>query len=255
MRKTQAVILVAGRGERLRPLTTLTPKPLLPLGGTPLLGWTLNALDRCGVREITLVTGYRGRQVERYVRSEFARLGANFTPNPRYATTNTMYSLWRALGAVAGQPFVLIDGDLVFDAALLKRFLRTRGNAVLCDAQSRLDTEAVKAFGDGNQRISRIGKTAAETATSFGESIGMAKFDAASSRRLYEICDRLLLCGGARNYYEAAFQVMMDEGAVFQAVDVQGAKWVEIDTKADLRRARTLFGASARRAGSHNPVP
>lgn len=252
MRKTQAIILVAGRGERLRPLTTFTPKPLLPLTGTPLLGWALRALELCGVRYVTLVTGYRGRQVEQYVRSEFGHLDAHFTRNPVYATTNTMYSLWKALGVARGQPFVLIDGDLVFDPALLDRFLRTRGNAVLCDAQSRLDAEAVKAFGDGNRRVSRIGKAAAGTATPLGESIGMAKFDAESSQRLFEVCNRLLLSGGARSYYEAAFQKMMDEGVVFHAVDVRGAKWVEIDTKADLRRARDLFEASARRDGSHS---
>lgn len=255
MRKIQAIILVAGRGERLRPLTTFRPKPLLPLAGKPLLGWALRALERSGVHNVTLVTGYRAGQVERYVRSEFGHLDVHFTRNEVYATTNTMYSLWKALHVARGQPFVLIDGDLVFDPALLERFLGTRGNGVLCDAQSRLDAEAVKAFGDGKQRVSRIGKTADSAAKPLGESIGMAKFDAESSQRLYEVCKRLLAGGGRRSYYEAAFQKMMDEGAVFRAVDVRGAKWVEIDTKADLKRAQNLFGVSARRGGSHNRRP
>ncbi|MGH9471236.1 MAG: NTP transferase domain-containing protein [Terriglobales bacterium] len=255
MQKTQAVILLAGRGERLRPLTTLTPKPLLPLAGRPILGWALRALEHCGIRNATLVTGYRGRQVEQYARGEFGHLRVQFTRNPLYATTNTMYSLWKALGVAGGEPFVLIDGDLVFDPALLERFLTTRGNAVLCDARSRLDAEAVKAFGDGSQRVLRIGKTVEGVAVPLGESIGMAKFDAKTSQRLHAVCGGLLKSGGMRDYYEAAFQKMMDDGIVFHAVDVQGAKWVEIDTKSDLNRARELFGAFARHAESRNPRP
>ncbi|MGH9396845.1 MAG: NTP transferase domain-containing protein, partial [Terriglobia bacterium] len=182
LRKIQAVILVAGRGERLRPLTSSTPKPLLPLAGKPLLGRTLGMLERSGVRRITLVTGYRERQVKKYVHQEFPHLEVKFVRNPAYAKTNTIYSLWMARREARGESFVLIDGDLVFEPGSLELVLRTKGNLVLCDAQASLNSEAVKAYGGGDNRVLRIGKTAEGMMRPLGESIGLAKIGAGSSR-------------------------------------------------------------------------
>lgn len=64
-----ALVLAAGRGERMRPLTDHTPKPLLPLHGRPLMGWTLAALLRDGVRDLTVNTAWLGEQVARFCRA------------------------------------------------------------------------------------------------------------------------------------------------------------------------------------------
>ncbi len=245
----RAVILAAGRGERLRPLTRSTPKQLIPVGGKPILEHTLGVLEQAGVSSIIFVTGYRERRIQQYVARQFAHLKTRFIRNPIYARTNTLYSLWLARSAVNGRPLLLIDGDLVFEPVVLRSVLCSRGECLLaCDSSAAPDDEGVRVSGEPRGRIVRIGKNAATSWTALGESIGLARISSQASRWLFRTCGAILRSGGQKQYYEAAFQRMIEQGLAFSAVDIRGAKWVEIDTKADLRRARVLFSGCARPA-------
>ncbi len=238
----RAVILVAGRGERLRPLTTSTPKSLLTIGPVAILGNTLQILQSAAVGSVTLVTGFHSEKIRRFVEERFPKIRARFHRNTSYSTTNTLYSLMHAKSAVTGKPFLLLDGDLLFDASVLAPLLSSSPGSILaCDSSVLLDDEAVRAIGDPDGRIRLIGKKIDKRGTGFGESIGLAKIEARASRRLFQIGPGIIRDGGRRFYYEAAFQTLIDEGYPFHTVDVRGRKWVEIDTSADLRRARALF--------------
>lgn len=238
-----AVVLVAGRGERLRPFTAVLPKCLVHVGNRRILGRTLEILKREGTCRITLVTGYRSTKIERFVRQEFPTMLTAFVHNPFYYRTNTLYSLWLSRPAVDGKPFLLLDGDLVFEPQVIERLLRVpSGNCLACDGSRRIDSEAVCVAGTRRGQVQLIGKRISARGTSLGESIGMAKFDGKSSRRLFDIATNLLGKRGSRGlYYEAAFQQLIYDGAEIQALDIRGKKWTEIDTKTDLRRARALF--------------
>jgi choline kinase len=249
-RHLQAVILAAGRGERLRPLTRRVPKAMIPVAGRPILGRMLAALAKAGLRSIVLVLGYRAALIQRYVTQEFARLDVRFLRNPIYARTNTLYSLWVARSAVEGRPFLLLDGDLVFDPAILRTLLRNgRGNLIVCDRSRILDGEAVHVFGNRDGNIVRIGKDADGSGQSLGESIGLARIGGKASRQLFGVARALLRRGARAQYYEAAFQRVIQEGMRFVTLDVGKSKWVEIDTPWDLHRARVFLNGSAKRAG------
>jgi choline kinase len=249
-RHLQAVILAAGRGARLRPLTRRVPKAMIPVAGRPILGRMLAALAEAGVRSIVLVLGYRAALIQRYVTQEFARLDVRFLRNPIYARTNTLYSLWVARSAVEGRPFLLLDGDLVFEPAILRTLLRNgHGNWIVCDRSRILDCDAVHVFGDRDGNIARIGKDADGSGQAMGESIGLARIGGKASRRLFGVTSALLRRGARTQYYEAAFQRIIREGTRFAALDVGKSKWMEIDTRWDLRRARVFWNASAKRAG------
>jgi choline kinase len=244
--KLQALILAAGRGTRLRPFTERTPKTLLPVAGKPILGRTIETLERAGVGSIVVVTGYRSPMVRDYVASQFPHLQIQLVSNPIYARTNTIYSLWVAKRAVQGGAFLLIDGDLLFDDVVLRSVLAKRGEAVLaCDGSVRLDKEAVRAYGTARGGVVEIGKDFGSRWPSLGESIGLAKISAGAASALFRSCRAVLRRrGGPNSYYEAAFQNAIAAGLTFSAVDIQGHKWTEIDTKADLRRARAWFKKS-----------
>jgi choline kinase len=238
-----AVILAAGRGERLRPLTDRSPKTLLPVAGKPILGRLLDALEELDVRTVVIVTGYRSARVRAYVRKHHARLGVRYVRNAVYATTNTLYSLIRARQALGGGTFLLIDGDLALEPSVLRLAAQPReGNFVLCDGSVRLDDEAVRASGTPGGKVLSIGKKSAAKGKAFGESIGIARIDGKAARRLFQMGRKLIQQGGRQLYYEAAFQALIDEGFDFGALNVRGLNWVEIDTKSDLKRARSLFG-------------
>lgn len=115
---TQAVILAAGFGSRLRPLTDERPKALLPFGREPLIARTLDALVRVGVKSAA-VTGHTRQPLEAYLTTR-RDLWVVTVENSDYASTNTLASLACA-AAWLHDDFVLRDGDLVFEPSILDR--------------------------------------------------------------------------------------------------------------------------------------
>ncbi len=92
------IILAAGIASRLRPLSNETPKCLLPVGGSPLLERTLHSLEKSGLNQCVIVTGYYHEKVEEFVAGLNLSMEIRFRFNPRFASTNNNYSLW-----IAGQ--------------------------------------------------------------------------------------------------------------------------------------------------------
>lgn len=241
---TQAVILAAGFGSRLRPLTDTRPKALVPVAGQPLLGHALDALAGHGVTAVTVVVGYAADTVRAFVAERHDRgLSVRCVDNPAYATTNTLASLLCAEPTVPGDVLVL-DGDLIFEPAVLAPML-ARGTWLAIDRDRILDDDAVKiALDDDGERIVAVSKQLPEGLRGVAESIGMAAIDRATLTALVPVGHRLLASGLNQAYYEAAFQVLIDEGARFGAADVTGLRWTEIDDHDDLRRAEALFVAA-----------
>lgn len=234
------MILAAGIGSRLSPLTEFRPKALVPFGGRPLIAGTLDALAECGVRSIVVVVGHGSDALRRFV-AEGTDLDVVCVDNPAYAETNTLASLLAAAPGIRGD-FLLLDGDLVFEPALAVRLLGA-GTQLAIDYGRPLDDDAVKVALHG-ERVVAVGKTLSPGLQARAESIGMARVESAVAERLWQV-GRALLAGGARQaYYEAAFQRLIEEGYFFEGTDVTGLRWVEIDDHDDLRRAEAMFVAA-----------
>lgn len=236
---TQAVILAAGFGSRLRPLTDTRPKALVPLGGQPLLGHALDALAGHGITAVTVVVGYAAETVHAFVAGR-RDVAVRCVENAAYATTNTLASLLCAEPTVHGD-IVLLDGDLIFEPSVLAPMLAP-GTWLAIDRDRPLDDDAVKvAVDEDGERIVAVSKQLPDGLHGIGESIGMARIDHATLKALVPMGRRLLESGRNQAYYEAAFQALIDEGARFDIADVTGLRWTEIDDHDDLRRAEELF--------------
>ncbi len=234
----QAVILAAGIGSRLRPLTDDRPKALVPLGPVPLIDHALDALAEAGVKSMIVVTGYRRDVMERHLDGR-RELTIATLENPAYASTNTLASLLVAAPLIEDD-FLLIDGDLVFEAAVVSR-LGEPGTRLAVDRGRALDAEAVK-IAAADDRVVAVGKSLPAGLTAIGESIGMARIDSAVAGRLFQL-GRRILAVKPQAYYEAAFQMLIDEGHPVDVVDITGLRWVEVDDHDDYQRARELFVA------------
>ena len=107
----KAMLLAAGRGERLRPLTDSTPKPLLEVRGEPLIGWHLRALARAGVREVVINLAWLGGQIRARV-GDGARYGlaVQYSPEPEGAL-ETGGGIFQALPLLGPGPFLVVNGD------------------------------------------------------------------------------------------------------------------------------------------------
>jgi len=126
----KAMILAAGRGERMRPLTDHCPKPLLPAGGKPLIVWHIEALAAAGITELVINHAHLGSMIE-----ETLGNGRAFGVNIRYSAEGTALEtaggIARALPRLGDEPFIVINGDVFCDADLVA--LRTAADGLAAD--------------------------------------------------------------------------------------------------------------------------
>jgi L-glutamine-phosphate cytidylyltransferase len=237
----KAVILAAGIGSRLAPLTNDRPKVLVEILGRSFLVRQLDLLTRAGIpsRDVVIVGGYR---VDR-IREELARGGYDcaVVVNERYQEWNNFYSLLVAEPALGGEDFLQLDGDVVLDEQLLPRLIEAPGEALLAvDCRADLDEEAMKVQLDGG-RVIAIAKPL-DPARCAGEYIGVAKLSAAAARDVFDELGKLPGEGLTYEYYEHAFhRLAAGERVRFDIVDVHDCTVLEIDDAADLARAEALL--------------
>lgn len=234
-----AVILVAGVGSRLRPITDTRPKALAPLGDETILGRAVRLLLDFGVSRLILATGYR----EDAVRASLANLASEvvFCPNPRYDTTQNSVSLLLCREAVAGRSFFKLDGDVVFDPEVLERIAVPRVElSAGVDSSRKLDAEAMKVVVEG-RTIRGFGK-GVPLARSHGESIGIERLNGTACEKVFAALHERVAAGITNLYYEDVYSQLIDQGRLqAEAADVSGLRWTEVDTFEDLETARKLF--------------
>lgn len=234
-----AVILVAGIGSRLRPITDTRPKALAPVGDETILGRAVRLLRDFGISRLVLATGYR----EDAVRASVANLECEvvFCPNPRFDSTQNSVSLALCREAVGGRSFFKLDGDVVFDPELLTRIAAPSAElSVGVDSRRKLDAEAMKVVVEG-KFIRRFGKDVS-LEDSHGESIGIERISASASGKLFDALDERIAAGVTDLYYEDVYSQMISRGEmVAEVADVSGLRWTEVDTFEDLETARRMF--------------
>ncbi len=112
---TRAMILAAGRGERMRPLTDHTPKPLLEAGGKPLIVWHIERLRAAGFRELVINHAHLGHRLEEAL-GDGAAFGVRIAWSPEASALETAGGIRHALPLLGDQPFVVVNGDVFCDA-------------------------------------------------------------------------------------------------------------------------------------------
>jgi choline kinase len=226
----QAVILAAGRGSRLERLTDDLPKCLVEVGGTSLLEHQLEALAHLGVRDVTVVTGYRAGDVRRVVGGR-----ARIVANDEWHSTNSLYSVSLCRECVRGDMLVMNCGVLAHPLAF-ERLLDTGPNAFLYDSSSGDADEHMKVeFRDG--RLAAMSKRL-PAARSHGENVGVLHFHAAAARALFRHAGDLL-AEGRHDVWMAAAVERVARTVPLRGVDIADLAWVEIDFPDDLERARS----------------
>ena len=223
------VLLAAGTGSRLRPLTDNLPKCLLEVGGQPLLDYQLEALAAHGVEDILVVTGHAAGEITR----RYPRLRT--LHDPEYAATNNLHSLWAARQEFAGRNFVCLHTDLLFHPAILGPCLESRAD--VCVVLDRALVEETMKARVENNRVVEISKSIPR-AKMFGTFLGIARFSARAAAALPDVLDSLVARQENRQaYFTACVPALAAKGfpAIFTLTE--GLPWVEIDSPADLQRA------------------
>ena len=124
MKAMQALILAAGYGGRMRPLTDDTHKTLIEISGETIISRIVNGLNEVGITDLIIVLGYRDKELKKYLLEKHLDVRFQFILNERYAETNNIYSLALALESVSiEEDIVLIESDLVFRPEILRKLI------------------------------------------------------------------------------------------------------------------------------------
>jgi choline kinase len=237
----KAVILAAGVASRLRPLTNNTPKCLLKVGSKNILELAIENLVENKISDIVIVTGYLENQIRDFLKIRFPELNITFCYNKLYSSTNNIYSLWLAGNVLQGEEMLLMDSDIVFDSRIITRLISSGFKNCLALKRHEVHDEEIKVRTGKNGRILEISKEV-NPAEAAGESVGIELFSNDLLRELFRVIDRKVnVDKNVNQFYEAAFQELIDNNHDIYAVDITEYFCTEIDTEEDLRNAGDLY--------------
>lgn len=239
-----AIILSAGRGSRLLPLTTDLPKCLLPIGMTTVLGMQLDTLAKAGVKTATVVTGFNAHLVEDELNSRPHGPKVKTVFNPFFQVADNLASCWMVRKKMK-KDFLIINGDTLFSPALIDKVLNAPAApiTVTIDMKGHYDGDDMKVTLDETRLLS-IGKTLTPQQTD-GESIGMLRF-MGEGRETFknELERRMRKEDGTKSWYLSAIDNLAKSGVQINTTNIQGSSWAELDTPEDYEICRGMFGSS-----------
>ncbi|MBV9675557.1 MAG: phosphocholine cytidylyltransferase family protein [Acidobacteriaceae bacterium] len=235
----KALILAAGRGTRIRSVHGDRPKCLIPCNGSAstILDHQIESLFSVGIAKIGIVVGYEKDQIIQHVVTKYRDRHRRFCfiENPLFATTNNIYSFWLARMWLNGEPFVCLNGDVVFDTRILVPALESVAPiTMIVDPEWRDETMKVIISED---RVIRMSKRILQSEFS-GTYIGITSFAADVQEELFAKINNLIRTGHENDFFNVAVQQLADEGVRVSFTSTGHLPWAEIDDPGDLVFAR-----------------
>jgi len=234
-----ALLLAAGTGSRLFPLTKETPKCLTLVNEKSILERLVNNLKKQGFTKLVIVTGYEKECIMDYLGSKSDNLKIEYINSPLYKTTNNIYSLWMAR-EIINEPFVLFESDLVLNTSLLNEMVYPDRMAV-AKMQPWLNGTTVTL--NKNNQIIQFQKGTTETYSDIRhKTVNIYSFSLASWQAIVRKLNQYIEAGNVNCYYESVFAEMIEDKSLsLESVSFDHKPWYEIDTIYDLVEAEKLF--------------
>lgn len=246
---TKAIILAAGMGTRLRPLTDERPKCLVELDGLPLLEHQIRALHSHGITDIHVVGGYKA--------DALAREDITLHLNERYDKTNMVYTLFQAEGELSGTNDVIVSyGDIVYEPSVIEKLLLCNAQVCVVSDQQWLqywsarfanpldDAETFEV--DEHDRIRSLGQKAHQVNGIGGQFIGLMKFRADYLAQLKTVWSDIMTSFGPQKsetmYTTDFLQYLIDHDWEVKPVFIEN-RWAEVDSPSDLVVASKFYSS------------
>lgn len=238
----KAILISAGKGERLYPLTKNTPKSLLEVGkGLTLLETQLHSLAENNIKDIAIIVGYKAEQIEAKIKDYQDKLNITTVYNPFYDCSNNLISVWMARHLMDSE-FISINGDDIFSPQIIENLLKSNNDiTMVIDQKANYDEDDMKVYHvDGC--IQEVSKTISPDKAN-GESIGMIKFSKKGAEIYKSILDEMVRDVSNRNvFYLRAIQKLIDKGYKVNYSLCKDTEWGEIDFHPDLELIRNYLG-------------
>ena len=239
-RITTAVLLAAGIGHRLRPLTQDMPKCLTKVNEKEILAHLVHTLHLHKFKRLIVVVGY----LEHSIRQFLARIAGNLTieyiVSPKYRTTNNIYSLWLVRNKILS-PFLLLESDLIFAPVLLNDMLYP-GRIAVSHILPWMNGTTITANLDRKVTAFHLNPFLTKTSGVAYKTVNIYSFSQQTWKRVAARLDHYISAGKVNDYYETVFADMITDGSLsFQCVLFAKERWYEIDTVEDLDVCERMF--------------
>lgn len=238
--KTKAILLAAGQGTRLLPLTNEIPKCLIKLKEKSVIEHILDRLVDIGINEIIIVIGYFGDKLKSHLGDNYKGVPIKYIDNPIYHKTNSTYSLWLAKDVV-GDDFIVINADTLCTKDILKFMIESDHEIALAIDDTligELPDDAMKVTIE-NGLIKNASKQIPADKT-HGDAIGIYKFKGNGVRELYDELEKVINENILDQLFTFAVRRIMERSNVYP-VSTKGLPWIEIDDHNDLKNARSVI--------------
>ena len=232
-----ALLLAAGTGSRLAPLTDKSPKCLVLVNEISILKRLIDSLKEHNFKRLVIVVGYQQNCIRKFLGTRAGGMDIIYITSPLYKTTNNIYSLWLAR-KVINEPFLLIESDLVFDSKMLKDML----------CPDRIAVATMKPWMDGTtvtinkrQEVEAFHNGDYQHTNKHYKTVNIYSLSAATWYLVQERLERYISANMLNGYYETIFADMVREGCLsFTPIFFDPNRWYEIDNIADLKAAEKM---------------
>lgn len=229
------ILLAAGKGSRLRPITLNCPKSMFRLDdNTTIIQRTIQLIKKHDPSaEIAVVVGFMKHEIMNQISD------VSFVINPFYAVTNSIASLWFARNYINRENVVIINGDIVAEDRLVKEIIckKFEHPTVLLDS-------SIRSNGDYNVQVhqNEVVVMSKELEEYYGEYAGITMLTSEAAKMVLKMIDKMIDENQYDQWYENAIvQLIFRENFVMSYVDIADYHWTEVDTVSDLMAAKKIY--------------
>ena len=234
----KAVILAAGVGSRLRPLTDKLPKSFIPVDGKPLIEYSLDNLKDAGITEAVIVTGFMESFFKKELGDCHNGIEIQYISNKEYESTGSMYSLSRTEGKI-NEDIILFESDLLYEPRAIERLLDSPEPDVILVAPASGSNDEVFIEFDGDGRLTDLGKDVPPD-RAYGELAGITKLSREFLQELYGTAKEDYAGGEMKRHYEEVIFKLSKKYPI-NCLLIKDLAWIEIDNQECLKKAREVI--------------
>lgn len=234
----KALILAAGLGSRLRPLTDEVPKCMVKVNGKSIIDKQIQNLKENGIRELFIVTGYKGDVLKNHIINNYNDLNIKILQNDIYDKTNNMYSLNMAKDYLSGKEFIMMNSDVFFDGEIITSLIKSDYSNIIVCQDKNYNEESMKVIVNEGI-VTHISKQVNKS-DAYGTSIDVYRFGEEASKQLFDIINIYLnIKKDMNSWSEVAIDDLL-KVSQFKTLDIK-YRWMEIDNHEDLKMAEKIF--------------
>ena len=232
---TQAVILAAGMGSRLKELNKGRPKGFIRLGDLPIIEHSIRTLLACDIQEIIIVTGFMDEHYEK-LSAQYPQIKT--VRNEKFSETGTMYSLWCARNLISAD-FILLESDLIFEIRAIREIIGSPyDDCILISGKTEAGDEV---FVTAEENIvKKISKDRASLDSMVGEFVGISKISNDFYKFMIQIAEDRFKSNLKINYDMDCFATV-SEIRHLGYLKIENLLWAEIDNEAQLNNAHKVW--------------